>query len=51
MKSIKVSKASEKKITITENDGSLSFLKGKDFFPEKTARAKEKLKNLTLPPL
>jgi hypothetical protein len=38
------------KVTILENDGTFDFLKGKSFFAEKTARAKEALKNMKLPP-
>jgi hypothetical protein len=37
-------------LTIIPDDGSFDFLKGKDFFAEKTARAKESLKNVKLPP-
>ena len=36
-------------IIITQNDGSLDFLKGRTFFPEKIAKAKEMLKNIPIP--
>jgi len=38
------------KITLIPDNGSLDFLKGKELFPEKNACAKEKLKNIKLPP-
>ena len=38
------------KVIILENDGTFDFLKGKNFFAEKTARAKEALKTMKLPP-
>lgn len=44
------SKLNFPKVTILENDGTFDFLKGKSFFAEKTARAKEALKNVKLPP-
>lgn len=44
------SKLNLPKVNILENDGTFDFLKGKNFFFEKTARAKEALKNVKLPP-
>jgi hypothetical protein len=36
-------------VVIRESDGTYDFLKGKVWFPEKVAKAKEKLKGLKLP--
>ena len=37
------------KIIIRESDGSYDFLKGKVWFPEKVAKAKEAIKRMKLP--
>lgn len=50
MKSTPQPKQKLPKITFLPDNGSLDFLKGKELFPEKNARAKEKLKNIQLPP-
>ena len=50
MKSTPQPKQKLPKITLIPDDKSLDFLKGKELFPEKNARAKEKLKNIQLPP-
>ena len=36
-------------ITIIPDDGTFDFLKGKDFFAKKNARAKEMLSKMTIP--
>ena len=36
-------------VTITKADESFNFLRGRTFFVEKNARAKEKIKNMKLP--
>ncbi len=37
------------KVTFVESSGNFSFLKGKNLFAEKHARAKEMLSKMTLP--
>ena|GEM_PF-3897202 len=44
------SQIASSQIIIIESDTTFDFLKGKTLFPEKVAKAKEKLKSIVLPP-